>query len=218
MKEQYGLTDGTRLTPEAESMDKIERQLFYMVQTLTKNGTPIVHRSYGFELMTVSENKKHHARHAWPKLIEKGLIERVDADGTFNLKGAYYKLTSKGISINLFTKKIRTQIERPEPSPNKSNGRRNIPSSVKELHIKYVFIFGRRCPCCSIVDIINNEGTKIEGEFDHFYTNQLPDLRHTWLICKGCHDQLTYNQETRTYVTDQFNSYQKKVAKQTGDE
>lgn len=85
--------------------------------------------------------------------------------------------------------------------------RRSITESVKERHRLAVIALGRRCPCCGLVDAVDNEG-RILGEFDHFYSRERTAFEETWLICRSCHLQM----RDRSAFTDEFRSYQRRAA------
>jgi len=58
-------------------------------------------------------------------------------------------------------------------------------------------------------DVVSEEGAVINGaEFDHYYANQLASDEHSWLICKTCHDALTFERMPRDRATPHFMSFQ----------
>lgn len=92
-----------------------------------------------------------------------------------------------------------------------ANKRKNIKDSVKALIAKHTLMLGGKCPCCGIKDVINSEGMIIKGsEFDHFYQNSLPGHDYVWLICGGCHKELTHGKIIRGDRQSEFNAFQNK--------
>jgi hypothetical protein len=68
---------------------------------------------------------------------------------------------------------------------------------------------GGMCPCCSLISILDANGGRVsEAEYDHFYSNQLPEPENVWLICKPCHDKLSSSRILRTDVDTHFRSFQ----------
>jgi Rha family phage regulatory protein len=90
-------------------------------------------------------------------------------------------------------------------------GRRRIPESVKREHVDANNLLGKRCQCCGLATVIDENGNKsLFAEFDHFYTNNNPSVDATWLICKPDHNKLTTGVLARHQVETQFRSYQEK--------
>jgi Rha family phage regulatory protein len=98
------------------------------------------------------------------------------------------------------------QILRVLPCP------RRLTSLSKREHIHACFkLFSGLCPCCTQRKVVNDIGEKMpDAQFDHFFTNQRPEVSHTWLICSQCHLDLTTDHLTRDQVAHHFNSYQVK--------
>lgn len=87
--------------------------------------------------------------------------------------------------------------------------RKEINAKVKGIIANATAHLGGYCPCCSRVKIVDENGRKItDAEYDHFYSNQHPDADKVWLICKPCHDGLTYNRVNRFEVEAHFRSFQ----------
>lgn len=80
--------------------------------------------------------------------------------------------------------------------------RRPIPDSVKNTHLRCLDWRGWRCPLKG--DVI----TRADVEFDHHFTNQLPDLHHTWPLSKWGHADLTHGRIARPDVDKYFRAYQ----------
>ena len=54
--------------------------------------------------------------------------------------------------------------------------------------------YGGQCPCCGSVPVLTRDGRRIPGaEFDHAYHRGLNKPEHGWLVCAGCHHELTYD-------------------------
>lgn len=87
--------------------------------------------------------------------------------------------------------------------------RRTIPESVRNEHVAMVNRMGGMCPCCGFAKVVKS-GKKIAGEFDHFFSNQLPNFEYSWLICKSCHDAMTYNRTDRNDIQRSFAIYQER--------
>lgn len=86
--------------------------------------------------------------------------------------------------------------------------RRKISHRVRAEHVDATAMLGGRCPCCGVVDVVDQ--WQVLGEFDHFWQNSKADEWHTWLICKGCHADLTTGKAQRHERTQEFNAYQTK--------
>lgn len=88
--------------------------------------------------------------------------------------------------------------------------KRQISQKTRCQHIDAIRFMGGRCPSCMQVVIIAEDGTKVsEYEFDHFYTGTIPDVAHTWVICKNpCHADLTAGRILRIDREPQFRAYQ----------
>jgi len=91
--------------------------------------------------------------------------------------------------------------------------RRNILPKTKDVIIKVLQALGRRCPCCGLVEVIDENGKVVNAEFDHFFSNQLPSQKHAWLICKPCHDALTAGKLDRVDTDAHFVSFQRHLRK-----
>ena len=89
--------------------------------------------------------------------------------------------------------------------------REQIKDSVKAKHLRACHHFGGKCPCCSIRSVTSSDGSKANAEFDHHRRSNAPDLQHTWLICKKCHDDLSHDRTTREQVEPFFQAYQKRL-------
>jgi hypothetical protein len=68
--------------------------------------------------------------------------------------------------------------------------RQEIKPTVKIIHDHATTALGGMCPHCSKVLVSLNCVRIAPAEYDHYISSQLPDLKHTWLLCKPCH--LTY--------------------------
>ncbi|MBF0306744.1 MAG: KilA-N domain-containing protein [Alphaproteobacteria bacterium] len=89
--------------------------------------------------------------------------------------------------------------------------RKEISAKVKGTIAVVTAQLGGYCPCCSRHKIVDDNGRKVaEAEYDHFYSNQMPDAEHVWLICKPCHDDLTFGRVSRVQVDIHFSSFQRK--------
>ena len=55
--------------------------------------------------------------------------------------------------------------------------------------------FGGRCPCCGHARVLAEGGGRAPlpgAEFDHFFHRGLNRPEHGWLVCRGCHAELTH--------------------------
>lgn len=89
--------------------------------------------------------------------------------------------------------------------------RRNISDAVKAQHVRDSRDLGGGCPCCrrAEVAVVDMSGVKSPfADFDHFYANSMPDVNHTWLICKPCHSDLTTGRVPRDHRDSVFRAYQ----------
>lgn len=100
--------------------------------------------------------------------------------------------------------------------------RREISDHTKKQHILVLGKHGGLCPICHETKIVERVE---EGQyhplpsirFDHGYSNQYPDLRHTWAICTHCHEQLTTGRVDRSGDNSAlFDAYQVLVRKTIG--
>lgn len=88
------------------------------------------------------------------------------------------------------------------------NGRKLLKGSTKAEHIDAVARMGGHCPCCrTAIVVIAGEKTSF-ADFDHFYQNSRPDADHTWLICRPCHNDLTFGRIPRDQREAEFRAYQ----------
>ena len=104
-------------------------------------------------------------------------------------------------------KKVQTVVNR---------GRRRINPNIMTKHRQAVILMGGNCPCCGTKKIIDDHGTTIEAEYDHFYQNSLADELSTWLICKHCHADLTRGKTSRVSRDPEFKAYQSKMNRLPG--
>lgn len=88
--------------------------------------------------------------------------------------------------------------------------RRQIGAKVRAGHVHATYQLGGRCPCCGLVDLTDDGGAKLSGEFDHFYAASFPNDDHTWLICTDCHRALTTGALSRADAESRFRAYQDK--------
>ncbi|MBI5162447.1 MAG: KilA-N domain-containing protein [Magnetospirillum sp.] len=87
--------------------------------------------------------------------------------------------------------------------------RREISDATRKRLIATLIHLGCRCPCCGLAEVVSGCGDVVNGaEFDHYYANQLASNDHTWLICKQCHDALTFERMPRAEATPHFMSFQ----------
>jgi hypothetical protein len=102
--------------------------------------------------------------------------------------------------------------------------RREISDHTKKQHSLVLGKHGGLCPICHETKIVDRVG---EGQynplpsirFDHGYSNQYPDLRHTWAICTHCHDQLTTWKVDRSGDNSAlFDAYQGLVRRTIGNQ
>lgn len=101
--------------------------------------------------------------------------------------------------------------------PSRKPPRREISEETKLKHIRWVRrYFNGMCPCCGQVQLVDGNGEEfwqIRGEFDHFFSNQLPTFGHSWFICLRCHRKITYGVIGRMDVYEKFAAYQNKRKK-----
>lgn len=96
------------------------------------------------------------------------------------------------------------------------NGRKKLKEATKVEHIDAVARMGGYCPCCrTSVVVINGEKSSF-SDFDHFYQNSRPDVDYTWLICKPCHNDLTYDRIPRHQREAEFRAYQQQRGRLPG--
>jgi len=86
--------------------------------------------------------------------------------------------------------------------------RREISKTTRIRLADAILALGGRCPCCGLTEIVDADGDVTEAEFDHFYSNQLPNEEHAWLICLKCHAGLTTGKLLRTEADAHFRSFQ----------
>jgi hypothetical protein len=89
-------------------------------------------------------------------------------------------------------------------------GRRRIKDSVRGQLVKHTDQLGGRCPCCGVATVTQAGHKLPHAEFDHFYANSAPDADHVWLICIGCHAELTRNVSNRDERNAEFQAFQAK--------
>ena len=95
--------------------------------------------------------------------------------------------------------------------------RREITAKTREEIAFDALSLGGRCPCCNMVDVVSADASVINNaEFDHYYSNQMPDAMHVWLICKTCHTELTAGRLPRTEADAHFRSFQSRRARLPG--
>ena len=48
------------------------------------------------------------------------------------------------------------------------------------------------CPCCGAAGVLAEDGRAADGaEYDHFFHRGLNRPEHGWLVCRGCHAELS---------------------------
>ena len=90
------------------------------------------------------------------------------------------------------------------------SARRKISEATKCEHIDANKLLGGRCQCCGKNDVIVDGKKSPFAEFDHYYQASFPDVEHTWLICKPCHNGLTSGRIPRDQAEAHFRAYQDK--------
>ena len=88
--------------------------------------------------------------------------------------------------------------------------RRPITETTKARHRDVVRYLGGRCPCCG-VEVVLDDQEGVVGEYDHFYSRERREFHETWLVCSGCHGDLTYGRVLRAERLDAFKEYQRKA-------
>jgi len=154
--------------------------------------------------------------HAWCNTVVRdhmeGRLLRVDASGIseFTAEQVLSSFTNEAQKlIAPVVASLADLAERIDFLEDRLPQRRPISLGTKADVAKAVLTLGRRCPCCSKVAVVDEQGGVIAGaEFDHFYSNQLPTHEHVWLICKDCHGRLTAKKLTRQEATMHFFSFQ----------
>jgi hypothetical protein len=75
--------------------------------------------------------------------------------------------------------------------------RQEIKPAVRLIHDQATTALGGMCPHCSKV-LVSLNGVRIApAEYDHYVSSQLPDLKHSWLLCKACHLDYTTGRNPR---------------------
>ncbi len=101
-----------------------------------------------------------------------------------------YKETKKEVGhLKACVNDLGTRVGRLEDyrSSGRQRDRCELSPSVKAQHVEATHLLGGRCPCCSIIQIVDAEEVKVEGaEFDHFNNRTDARLEATWLICFDC--------------------------------
>jgi Rha family phage regulatory protein len=89
----------------------------------------------------------------------------------------------------------------------------------KEHRLIILEFYDGKCPCCQENQVVDSQGRRIPGaEYDHSGSRARKDLKHTWLICKTCHDKFPKaNTKTppvwsRAEKKDVFATYQQRVS------
>ncbi len=108
---------------------------------------------------------------------------------------------------------LRTLTGRVESLEKNLPQRRPILPKTREVIVATIVRLGRRCPCCGLAEVVAQDGSVIDAEFDHFFSNQLPSAKHAWLICKPCHRALTDGTMDRTEADIHFASFQRRLEK-----
>lgn len=88
--------------------------------------------------------------------------------------------------------------------------RRTVSQGNKFILIRDTGLLGGYCPCCGTVLIVADGKIVNSAEFDHFYANSAPDADHVWLICRGCHAELTRHVTARDERNAEFQAFQSK--------
>ena len=72
--------------------------------------------------------------------------------------------------------------------------RRNFSDRSRAVMVEVISAepYEGQCPCCDAAQVLTDTGQPVEGaEYDHFFHRGLNRPEHGWLICKGCHVELT---------------------------
>lgn len=94
----------------------------------------------------------------------------------------------------------------------------DLKDSVKRMHRKTILECGGLCPCCSRVRLVEtlNGNLLNNGQYDHFFSASRAKATETWLICKVCHDGITYHPRgqviARQEVEPLFAAYQVRLS------
>jgi len=87
--------------------------------------------------------------------------------------------------------------------------RRGLTDSTKQRHAAVVLQLGRRCPCCGLVNVVDEDGGVLDGaEFDHHWSRERNGFEDTWLLCAQCHRDVTTRRIDRT---QEFAAYQRRT-------
>lgn len=97
-------------------------------------------------------------------------------------------------------------------------GRRRVKDSVKGDITRHTHLLGDRCPCCGVRTVVVDGRPAPHAEFDHFYANSAPDADHVWLICSGCHAELTRHVTARDERNAEFQAFQAKRRRLPGSQ
>ena len=91
----------------------------------------------------------------------------------------------------------------------------HIAPSVKKTHLRCLRWLSWRCPLTGEPIPHTDDGEPLLGsvEFDHFYTNQLPNIYHTWPLSKNGHAVLTRGKMLREEIHRDFMAYQRALEK-----
>ena len=76
--------------------------------------------------------------------------------------------------------------------------------------------FNGCCPCCSERLILDENGVKLDLEFDHFRGPKWNKTTEGWPICAQCHHKLTHGYLSRDgWVLQAFQAFQMRVSQYT---
>lgn len=94
----------------------------------------------------------------------------------------------------------------------------DLTPTAKRLHRQTILEHGGLCPCCCRVRLVEtlNGNLLNNGQYDHFFSANRAKPTETWLICKACHDAITFHQRgqviARQEVEPLFRAYQVRLS------
>lgn len=181
-----------------------------------KSKKPAAKRFFRFVTHEVLPSLNRHGCYPPPELtVQNQAIVRFDEEVFGRALGEQLRMVIHPISEDVQDLKksvsnLDDKVDDLHHQFSKFQKRAEIDVDTKSLHCQVVYrMFGKRCPCCNAVEVVNSAGQPIKplANYDHFLSRSDKRKSATWLICATCNQSLR-DPEFHQTKREKFNVYQ----------